>query len=57
MKLTRSIVEKACKEKGFDYRKLVKDLIDAEFFIGDGKEVTVQKKIVGINGRYFKLKK
>ena len=55
--IARSIVEKACKEKGFDYRKLVKDLIDAEFFIGDGKEATVQKWIGKANGRFFKIPK
>lgn len=55
--IARPIVQKACKDNGFDYKKLVKDLIDAKFFIGEGKNPTVQKWIGGANGRYFKIKK
>lgn len=58
-------VQTACKNAGFNYQKLVADLIEDAFFIPDDKILkgrkkpiqSVLKKINGINTRCFKIPK
>ena len=58
-------LQNACKNAGFDYQKLVADLIEDAFFIPDDKILkgrkkpiqSVLKKINGINTRCFKIPK
>ena len=61
--ITVRALQAACDEKGFDYKKIVADLIDAKFFIPDDKINTgrktpynfVQKKINRIKANCFRI--
>ena len=61
--ITAAALKQACSEKGFNYDKIVSDLIAAKFFIPDDKtdktrknpQNTVQKKIGKINSRSYRI--
>lgn len=50
-------VKRACKESGFTYEKVKKDLIADGYLITGDDGQPIQKWIGGANGRYFKISK
>ena len=63
--ITVAALKKACADEGFDYRKLVSDLVEDEFFVPSDKIkkgyrtplATVQKKIGKANTDCYRIKR